>query len=481
MTSVRKSLLYTFASANTVAGLQFATSLVIARLLSPAELGIYSVAAVFIGIAQLLRDLGAPSYVVQAPTIEPPVLRAAFAVSLVGSWTLAAVLALASSVIADFYGEPRVREIMLVLSLNFVVSPFGVITLSVANREMRFRATAAIGVAGAIVSSLVAIFLAAAEMGPVSLAWGAVAGTTATFLLSLKLRRPDIPWLPSFYGCLSIVRFGSPLAGSGILRFLSGSSPELLLGRLISMEAVGLYGRAAGLDKFMANSLNRVLAPVLLPWLSKLVRESEPLREAYSRVSSLVTGVLWPAYLVLAITAEPLILVLFGDQWTAAARLVPYFALGGILRAPFSATWPALVALGKPMRLLGLDALNLPVRVVAILLSAPWGVEAVAMTVPFVEFVGSVARWSVLHKEVGMGFRSVIVCLRPSLIVAVAAGLPAWLTFEALAGVVGKELQLLSVALVAALSWVIAIRMCDHPIGAELDRLLARMRRVRPD
>jgi hypothetical protein len=133
------------------------------------------------------------------------------------------------------------------------------------------------------------------------------------------------------------------------------------------------------------------------------------------------------------------------------------------------------------MRLLGLDALNLPVRVVAILLSAPWGVEAVAMTVPFVEFVGSVARWSVLHKEVGMGFRSVIVCLRPSLIVAIAAGLPAWLTFEALAGVVGKELQLLSVALVAALSWVIAIRMCDHPIGAELDRLLARMRRVRPD
>ena len=471
MNSIRKSLGYSLLSSNAVTGLQFFGSLIIARLLTPEQIGIFSVAAVVVALAQIIRDLGVSGYIIQVEKLTTEILRAAFGLALLSAGALALALSLASGSIATFYAEPRLQEVMLILALNFALTPFGSVTMACIRREMGFRAIAVVDVLSALISLGVTIALAYLGYGAMSLAWGAIAGTIFSTLAAQFLRPAYMPWLPGLKGASAILKFGSITTSSSIIGYLNTSATDLVLGKLSGMSAVAYFNRAASLNRFFGGLLSKALNPVLLPAFSNIRRQDGDLGFAFLNGTSLVTAVTWPLYAFIAILAEPLILLMFGDQWRVSIELVPYIAMTALLSSTYTLCGASYVARGKPSLNLISEAINLPIKVGAIIYFAPASVLAVAKAWPWIALSGAIVHQVLIATELRISPWRFIRSLWQSLVVTVLSTIGAWLAFQFIADnqrTTHEVTQLLAGAAGAGALWVLAIYLVRHPVSIEL-------------
>lgn len=470
--SVRKSIGYSLLSSNAVTALQFFGSLVIARLLTPEQIGIFSVASVLAAVAQILRDLGSSGYIVQVEKLTTEILRAALGVTLLAAGAIASVLALASGAIAAFYGEPRVQDVMLVLALNFALTPFGAVTMACVRREMRFRAIAVANMCSALLSLAVSIVLAYLGYGAISLAWGSVAGTLASIIASFFIRPAYMPWLPGLRGAGAILGFGSITTTSSILAYLNMAAADLVLGKLAGMSAVAYFNRAASLNRFFGTMLSSALNPVLLPAFAEIRRGGGDVRQAFQKGTVLVTAISWSVYTVIAVLAEPLILVLFGDQWRDSIDLVPFIAMTAVLSGTYTMCGASYVALGKPGLNLFVEATNLPIKVAAIVLVASGGALAVAQAWPWIGFAGAVVHQYLIWRELGMSPMVFWYPLWKSGVLASLCGGGAWLGSFFAAGIASASaVQLVAGGLAGAVMWALTVWVVRHPICGEIDKV----------
>lgn len=475
MNSVRKSIAYSLFSSNAVTALQFFGSLAIARLLTPEQIGIFSVASVVIALAQILRDMGASGYVIQVETLTRELLQSAFGLALLSALGIAAFLGLASGYIADFYGEPGVQQVMLVLALNFALTPFGALTVACLRRDMRFKAIAALDCASALVSLATSVSLALLGQGAVSLAWGAVAGTLATVIGTIRLRPAYLPWLPRFRGMRPILGFGSITTASSILYYLGMNATDLILGKLAGMSAVAYFNRAASLNRFFGNMITKAIGPVLLPALAELKRQGRDIGQTFNHSTRLLTGVVWPVYAMIAVLAEPLVLTLFGPQWESAVPLVPYIALTALLSSTFTMCGACYTALGRPGLNLMVETIHLPIKVGVIVWLAPSGILAVAQSWPAVTLAGAVVHQILLRRQLGIGFATLAAHLWQSLLVTLGSAGAGYLAARLLAGLNSTfrlELMLLGGFCGAALAWLATLFLSRHPLVGELKRIV---------
>ena len=185
--------------------------MVIARLLTPSELGVFSVAMVLLMFVSTVRDMGTGQYLVQEKNLTTERIRAVWAVQLGLGLTLACLVLVASYPVAAFYKEPRMLDIMLVVAFNYAVNPFGSLTYAWLMREMRFESIALMRFSATLGGAFVSIWLAWKGYGPISLAFGSLASTLTNALLAIYFRPKSFPWLPGVGEIKRVLVFGSRL------------------------------------------------------------------------------------------------------------------------------------------------------------------------------------------------------------------------------------------------------------------------------
>lgn len=473
MASIRYALSYTLLSSNAGVVLQFIGSLFLARLLTPAQFGSYSVAAVVVALAQLLRDFGASAYVVQANTLTRETLRAAFGLMLLTAWTAAIALFALSQPIADFYRDGSIAQVMRVLSLSFLFVPFGAVSMACARRELRFGAIALIESAAGIVQLAVSVLLAFLGWGALSLAWAAVAGALATVIGTCAIRQPDAPWLPSLRGIRSVARFGASIASASTLGHLANNAPDLVIGRMLDVHAVGVFNRAASLNRMFGNMLQKTLGPVLLPALAQLKRDGADLRETFLRGTVRITGLTWPVYLTIGVMGDSLVRTLFGPQWPEAVPLVPFICATAAYSSTFTLCGALYVARGQPQLNVRLEAWGLAVKVGAIIAAAPYGLFAVALAWPLITLASSLYHLRLLRRQLDVPARLLARQLRRNLGIALLTAGVALAVDRLIRGQFGDAaapIACIAGGLSAALVWMSCVLRGSHPLADELQR-----------
>ena len=230
--STRKSLFFSFLDRYASLAISIIYSMVIARLLTPGELGIFSVTMVLLGFVSTVRDMGAGQYLVQEKELTNDRIRAVWAVQLGLGVGLAIIVLLASYPVALFYDEPRMRNIMFLVALNYLINPFGSLTYAWLMREMRFESVALMRFSSALGGAVVSSVLAWQDYGPISLAFGSVASTLINASLAVCFRPKFFPWLPGTKELRRVLGFGSRLTAGSIVISLATAAPELFLGKL---------------------------------------------------------------------------------------------------------------------------------------------------------------------------------------------------------------------------------------------------------
>lgn len=466
--AVRRSLALSFGERYILLALALGSSMVLGRLLTPAEVGLYSIAAVLAGLAQVLRDFGVGQYLMQEKELTQSRLRAALCVSVGSAWTLGLAVALAAGPLAQFYRAPGMRPVLQLLALNFLMVPFTALAVAMLRRQMRFAAVLAINAAGAAAQVACAVWLAWQGWGSLALAWGAVAASAVSLLASVPLRPAGLPWLPHWRGAGKVLHFGGYAAGGGLIDEAGVAAPDLIVGKLIGVAGAGIYGKAQSVINIFNQAITSAVSPVAYALYASQSRAGQDARQAYLKTISCMTALAWPFFACLALMALPVVRLLYGDQWDAAVPLIQVMCGAAALYSMFSMARYLFLAGGHVQAQARLDATSVPLRIAALLLAAPFGLDYVAWGV----LAGSVARswltWRCLARLAGLPLRPQCAAVARS---AVLAGLAALGPLAARMALPPGPFQLLAAAAGAMLLWLSGVLWLRHELADEVLRL----------
>ena len=481
MSSVRRSLWYSFADNHVGMLLQLASSLVIARLLTPGEIGIFAVAAVFAALASTFRDFGVVEYLIQSKELTPGRIRAAFGVNLMVSWFIAAVMFLASDAVATFYSQPGVGSVMRVQALNFVLIPFGAITMAYHRRNMNYRPLFIAGLLSNLTGLGVVLVAVLAGHSYMSMAWSSLAGVAVFVLVSFFYRPVELPRWPSLAGIGEVFHFGKHAVGIYFLGQLGKSAPEAVIGRVLDMPSVAYFGRADGLVEIFRRAILNTVGKVCLPFFSEATRSGKPLHGAYLRAVELLIGIGWPFLLCVGIAAEGIIRFLYGPQWAASVPLAHILCAAGIIRLPYALATEAMIAAGRIERSHQLVWLNQAVLIACLGLVIPFGLTGACWGLLLAAVLGSLMTHMHLRSVIKLEMAAILrVCLSAGG-VALVTSLP----LVGLAAFINQSASFMwfvpLAGLTSLLAWAMALKVSKHPILSEIRRLKAKPHITSPD
>jgi O-antigen/teichoic acid export membrane protein len=467
--SVRRSLGIATLTRGAVFVISFVTVVVVSRLLSPEEIGIFSVSVAILGFAHVFRDFGVGQYLVQVKEVTREKRRAAFTVTLAFSWSIAVLLAAANPLVADFYGNAGVGEILLLLAINFVILPFGSPLRNLLQREMKFGSLAVVNLSNHLVQSATTIAMAWLGASYASMAWGSIAGNIANVVVLLLISPTRALDWPTRHGLREVLSFGSRASVASLAGSAGAAAPDLILGRTLGFAEVAFYSRAKGLISMALDQLMYVVRSVYAPAFAQGFREGRDGATLYVQTVGLLLGLTVPVIALLALLAPYLILWLFGPQWERSAPLGSLFCIFALVIAPFTLASTSLVASGHVGPMMRSRLVIESVRVAVMLVSIVASLEVVAVLLGAVYFVEAWTSMRALRTSLGLTARRLWAGIWRSY-----ALLPCVLAGPAL--VVGVDhwwrdlpvLVVLPLAATAALAgWLAGLALLEHPLQAE--------------
>jgi O-antigen/teichoic acid export membrane protein len=474
---MRRSLLFSFLDRYGGAAMNALGILILARLLTPADFGIYAVAMSIVMMIDVVRDFGAGTYLVQEPQLTDSVVRSVFTVSLLLSALCMLLLVGLARPIASFYGNAELVGLMPLLGASFLLVPFGVPSIGLLQRNMEFGKLAAINLIAYATNLVVTTGLAALGFGYMSLAW-------ATLVCSIVRTVCGIAWCPCLWafrpvlaGWRNIVEFGSYSAASGIVNVFHDNLPQMIVGRMLGFGAVGMLGRAASVCQLPDRLFTSALKQVLLPGLAESARERGDLKFAYLHALAYMTALQWPILLCLAILANPVVTLLLGPQWLDAAPLVRIMALASLTLFPAFMTYPVLVASGAVRDTLLMSLISIPPSVFCIILASHHGLKVVAATQFITGPLQVYVALTFIRRRIHFTWGEFAAPLVRSAVIAMCAATPAALGL-ALAGFrLDMSTSAMCFSAFGALAgWAGGLFVTRHPLLAEVRRATSHLR-----
>jgi O-antigen/teichoic acid export membrane protein len=474
--STRNSLFFSFLDRYASLAVTVISSMVIARLLTPAEIGVFSVTVVLLSFVSTIRDMGAGQYMVQEKDLTTERIRAVWALQLGLGFGLACLVLLASYPVSVFYKEPRMRDIMLVVALNYAINPFGSLTYAWLMREMRFESVALMRFLAGLGGALVSTWLAWQDYGPISLAYGALVSTVVNALIAVYFRPRSFPWLPGVGEIRRVLAFGSKLTASTIVNDLAVSAPELFLGKLQNLGAAGLFSRASGLVQMFHRLFVDAVSAVCLPWFARQSREHGSFVEPFLKATAYVTALGWSFCLAVICLARPIVRLLYGDQWDQSVDLARLLAVAMMFSVPAALCSVALLSSGAATTMARATLFSALQSVVFVTLGAWQGLMALGVATIAASAAAALIWLRATSRNIGLPWRDLLTALRPSAAVALLAALgPAlalWLYGPYPANVV---MPLVLGGAGGLFGFVAGVILFRHPLQAELGALWLKM------
>lgn len=477
-TSARKALAWSFAERYIGLLVSIGSTMLLSRLLTPEQVGIYSMCAAFTAVAGILRDFGVSEYLIQEKDLTHDKLRAAYALAFGIAWSIAAVIFFSRHLVADFYAEPRVADVLLVLTLHFLILPISSPAFALMNRELAFRQIFFLQLVCNATQALTGVTLAWLGFGVMSLAWGPIANVGMQSLILLWLRPKEVLTRPGWREIRTVLRFGSMFVTSRTIEVLSRNAHEPIIAKHYGFESVGLFSRAYGLIDLFHLNVGAAVVRVATPAFAAQHRAGQALGAAYARATALFVSVSWPFFGFVALTAEPIIRVMFGSQWIQAAPIASVLALTALPHGLMAMAPQMLSATGHVARRLRVTLLFSPVHVVGVFVASYFGLLAVASVWALSNLVMLGLYLRELKRTVDLGTMELARAVRPSVVVAAGS-----IAVQAAVMVLLQQAQVPALIVLmltfgaGLVAWVLAARLIRHVAYEELARALGAFRR----
>ncbi|MGZ8246339.1 lipopolysaccharide biosynthesis protein [Methylomagnum sp.] len=402
------SILWTLARVGSDQVFSFLVFAILARRLTPHDMGLFALALACAELGKLVATAGFPEAIIRDDNPDRELTDTLFWANLLFSLAVAALLYGAAEPIAGFFQEPGLTPILRATAFIVPIAALGGVHTACKLREFGHKSMAARSVASGLIGGGLGVYLAFTGWG----VWSLVAQRAAMETVSTLLAWGAYPWLPrlnvSFNRLGRVLKFSANMMINQVIWFAMVRSQDVVVGRVMTAASVGVYRvswRAVDLTTQFAIG---PFGTAALPFFARLAGDRVAFANAYTRLLAAMALVAFPAMLGLGAVADDLVPWVFGGQWTEAgkiARILSLLAVPTVLNALFS---PALAALGKSGTIASVASIQLAATVGFMLVTAPFGLEAVAAAYVLRAYLLFPLQLLLLRRAAGVRIRAVI-------------------------------------------------------------------------
>ena len=324
------------------------TTVVLARILSPEDFGLFALAFVAINALGLFKSIGFDSAIVQRKSnVEKAANTAFFIIPLFGC-VIYLILTISAPMIGRFFNNQEVASVIKSLGVIFIISCFGRVPAALLQRNMKFKRISVIEVSEAVLYGVSAIVLAVIGMG----IWSLVIAYILRTLLRNILMWIFSGWRPKFEFdikiALEMFHFGKFIFLSGLVWFLRTNLANLLVGKILGLTALGLYAIAFNISNFNAQYLGGKVHQVVFPAYSKLQNDLSTMKSAVLKIIQHVSIIALPIGIGIFLSAKELLTFVYGEKWIAATSVLKILVWAGIFNTLSASLSGVFLACGKP-------------------------------------------------------------------------------------------------------------------------------------
>ncbi|WP_173107679.1 teichuronic acid biosynthesis protein TuaB [Bacillus sp. KH172YL63] len=388
-------------------GMQLLQYVILGRLLAKSDFGLMGMVTVIIAFAQVFTDMGVGNAIVHRQNATHKQLSTLYWLNVFTGIGVAIIVFLSAPLVAHFYSEPRLVELIHLIALIFCIIPFGQQFQYLMQKNLEFDRIAKTEITSVVLGVCLAIILAFAGVGVYSLVIGQIAfHATKSILYGLQ---GWSSFRPSFYFKLGEVKgflsFGVYQMGSRSVSYFSSNIDYILIGRFLGAEALGIYTIAYQLVVVPVTKINPLITRVAFPLFAKVQNSNDSLSKGFTDMSKMLAVITFPILFGLMCTADLLVPVMFGEKWTASIPLVQILSALGLLRVLMNPNGSILLAKGRADIGFKWDLGVASIHAIAFYLVVNMGIEAVAITYVLLALLNFLLGRILLHHVIGLDGR----------------------------------------------------------------------------
>jgi O-antigen/teichoic acid export membrane protein len=401
---------------------------VLARLLTPRDFGIFSIALVAVAAFDAFTQTGFESALIQKKSEVMDYLDTVWVVQVIRAVFIALALFLLAHPAASWFGESAASPMLQLVALAPLLKGFENVGTVLLPRELEFDKQFRLSISESITDIAVSIGAALIWRDALALITGLVAGRAVRVLVSYLIHdyRPRLRFEITKFRDLQ--RFGRWVFLNNVIFFFAVRGDKAVVGKLLGPILLGAYEIAWRVSEVVTRSISNVVAEVVFPTYAKIQDQPDRLHNAYLAVLESVAPIVIPAGMVLAVIARPLVTVMLGPTWAPISEILPLLAWSGVIRSIAGTGGSLYMAVGKPYRDFTMNFVRVVVTFGLMVPLVDRGglvgaaqaifIGTLAVVPPFIYWVRAIT---------GVTTRRLLVALAPACGLAVVVALPVWL------------------------------------------------------
>lgn len=356
------------------------STVVLARLLSPADYGLIAMVAVVTNFIGIFSDMGLSMSTVQQKNITHEQVSNLFWINLFVTSLLGIVLACSAPLVSAFYQDERILRITLWSAITFPLAGLSLQHLAILKRQMRFAAIAQIKLVSMALSVIAALIAAYLGMGY----WSLIVLNITMVVCTTPMAWLITGWMPGWFtrnqGTRSHLSFGGYLTGSNVAGYLFRNVDRVLIGKFCSALELGLYDRAYQLLMLPLSQFIYPLSSLAMPVLSRLQDDPARYRRVYIEMQEKMCFLVAPGIGIVLAYNDIIIELMLGEQWLEVSPIFLWLSFIGIVQASLGLVSSLFISQGRVKEHLWWQIFTSVMATISFVIGLPWGALGVAIS-----------------------------------------------------------------------------------------------------
>ncbi len=398
--------------------LRFGLSIILARILSPKDFGIYTIGLFLIFYANSMTNTGFNNALVQRKTINDQHINAAFVIDICISIFFTLLCLSFANKISLFFNSPESTNIILALSSIFLLTSFYNTPMTILKRNLFFKELYILGFLENLINVVGGVLLALMGFGVWSLVYAKIFSIfiIIIFLIRESKWRPKIEF--SFIAFREIFNFGLWEFLRAQLNYLVNYSDYLFIGRFLNPSYLGYYEKAFNISLTPINNINMQIGSVLFASISRIQNEKKQIRQLIKKTIIIFSLLTFPMLFGLYFISPYLINSLYGKKWVPMIISLKILSLSGIFKSVNHTLSTFNIAIGQNKKQTIRNFISYILLLISLPFSIHYGINGVAVSIFFYSFICMILTYHLSAFFIALYWKDLIICTTPGLIIS---------------------------------------------------------------